>query len=519
MFRILIVDDQARIREGIGAILKNHFENIETDTASDGAEAFLLMQRKIPRLVITDIRMPDMDGIELMRKAKEEFSDTQFIVVSGYDDFSYAQKAIEYGARAYLLKPLDRDALLLAVGRLYDEYERKETARQGQNVRQETPGKEQEKPRFAERLLLYLKGGVSEKPFGEDLLNEYPLLKGNYRFILFGIPIRGLEEGRDALRQRLCRIAEKYTEGTDSLLLKDKNEMILISAPSLKDDTDLLVRARECSAGSIAVGEVFKGPDRLQEAYAQVKEIAVHHLLFPGNRYLTEQDISEMNTDFTIPYREVETICNLMGTGQDDEIKKYISGIFERKRLCSYRIGFAMALCDTLYRSLRATEEPLRNAGIASGADISMTNHLPEYCSMHAYLVKLQEEMLKLHHTAARYKEVYKENAKMEEAISYMKKNYAKELTLAMVSNEVSLNYAYFSNTFQKYTGKPFMIFLRDIRMEEGKKLLADTGLSIAEISERVGYDSYKSFSRSFKGVEGITPAEYRRKKNVLKGV
>lgn len=86
-----------------------------------------------------------------------------------------------------------------------------------------------------------------------------------------------------------------------------------------------------------------------------------------------------------------------------------------------------------------------------------------------------------------------------------------------MVSNDVSLNYAYFSNVFRKYTGKTFMEYLRDIRMEEGKRLLSKTDQRIAQIAEKVGYDSYKSFSRAFKESVGITPAEYRRKKQIMK--
>ena len=96
MFRILVVDDQARIREGMRTILLKRQETMEIETAANGLEALSVLQRKKIHLVITDIRMPDMDGIALMESAARYYPDIPFVVVSGYDDFSYAQKAIEY---------------------------------------------------------------------------------------------------------------------------------------------------------------------------------------------------------------------------------------------------------------------------------------------------------------------------------------------------------------------------------------------------------------------------------------
>ena len=123
MFNILVVDDQAKIREGIRSMLMGQREGLETETetASGGLEALEKIHRKRPQLVITDIRMPGMDGIALMEAVHDQYPEVRFLVVSGYDDFKYAQKAIEYGAKGYLLKPLERELLVQAVDRVIQE--------------------------------------------------------------------------------------------------------------------------------------------------------------------------------------------------------------------------------------------------------------------------------------------------------------------------------------------------------------------------------------------------------------
>lgn len=505
MFRILVVDDQARIREGIRTILLKRQETMEIETAANGLEALSVLQRKKIHLVITDIRMPDMDGIALMESAARYYPDIPFVVVSGYDDFSYAQKAIEYGARAYLLKPLERAALLQAVDRIYGEY---------------CAGRTKQEPELKDgiftQLLPYLKGTGANPALVQKVKRDHSFLEQDYRVVLFGFPERELDMQEEGIRLRLSILLEREMDGVPHLLVKGERELVLLCGVWVKPEA-WMGEIRRFFPGSAAVSGVYSGIGQLQTAYVQAREIGIHHFLFPGKDCLLPEDLLGLKSDFTVPYHEVERIGDLMGSCEDADIADYINRIFNRSVLCRYRIGYTLALCDTLYRSLRAIEAPLREAGMEAGLDMRKTNSPMEYFSMREYLLSLQEKMLRLHHLVYEYKKAYRENAELEKAIAYIRNNYHKQLTLAMVSNDVSLNYAYFSNVFRKYTGKTFMEYLRDIRMEEGKRLLSKTDQRIAQIAEKVGYDSYKSFSRAFKESVGITPAEYRRKKQIMK--
>ena len=210
----------------------------------------------------------------------------------------------------------------------------------------------------------------------------------------------------------------------------------------------------------------------------------------------------------------------MLGACDEADIIAYISEIFDRKTLSSYRIGYTLALCDCVYRAVRSVEREIEQKDAQEGKEKEgcSLGSLMDFAGMREYLLALKEELLRLNCRVRQYRERYRENADMEKAIAYMKANYRRQLTLAMVSNSVSLNYAYFSNAFRKYTGMTFLEYLRDIRIAESKRLLAETDLRIGQVAEAVGYDSYKNFSRVFKEAVGVTPADYRRGKQMRRG-
>ena len=135
------------------------------------------------------------------------------------------------------------------------------------------------------------------------------------------------------------------------------------------------------------------------------------------------------------------------------------------------------------------------------------------FATMREYLVNVNERLLSLNQLAHTYMQSRNDTYVMELAIQYIRRNYPKPITLAMVSNEVSLNYAYFSTMFSKYTGKTFSEYLRNTRMEKAKELLRQPDISIVEVAAQVGYENYKSFYRAFKDAVGTTPVEYQQKK------
>lgn len=127
---------------------------------------------------------------------------------------------------------------------------------------------------------------------------------------------------------------------------------------------------------------------------------------------------------------------------------------------------------------------------------------------------ELLEFVMRLHESINSRFDVNKNSQKMQMAVEYIKKNYASDLNMAVVSNHISMNYSLFSYSFKQYTGSNFVNFLKDIRMREAKKLLAETDMKIIEISQMVGYDNEKHFMKIFKATCGVSPSEYRKNMN-----
>lgn len=143
--------------------------------------------------------------------------------------------------------------------------------------------------------------------------------------------------------------------------------------------------------------------------------------------------------------------------------------------------------------------------------DIESLRNLYDYPGIRDYIQALQHQMLRLNHFYYEFKCSYRNSQDLNEAIRFIHENYHKPLDLAMVSNHVSLNYAYFSNLFKKNVGKGFAEYLRDVRLDKARRLLAETEYKIVEITPLVGYESYKSFTRAFREVMGMQPTEYRQ--------
>lgn len=491
MLKVIVADDMEMIREGIKAMLEQLPSGagaLEIRTASSGAEAVRLMERIPADLLITDIRMPDMDGIALMERCRRLWPQTSVIVVSGYDEFKYAQKAIEYGARAYLLKPIDKAELFRAVEKVRAD-KLLDTGRTDSRARTE-------KSRRA-LFFHYIQGGGENTELCQLMTGRYPFLTGSCDLLLIGFP--GGEAEAETLRRRLtARIPE------NALLLGSAKELVLAAAAGC-DIEAMLYSIADLKFTSALVRGV-RGTGGLREAYRQACDIFVHRLLYPGKRLLTAEDISKMSTDFTIPHAEVERLGDMVGIGAESELSRALTGLFERKKLAGYGIGYTLALCDTLYRVLRKIEKKLH-----TGAELEPI-HMPlEFETMREYLLFANDQLLRLHR-AARDQGSGRDNLAIDRAEAYIRANYMRPITLAVVSNEVSLNYAYFSNSFKKQTGRTFSEYLRDIRLDAAKKLLRQPDIRISEVAERVGYDSYKSFYRAFKESSGMTPAEYQQK-------
>ncbi|MCR5283178.1 MAG: response regulator [Lachnospiraceae bacterium] len=461
---ILVVEDEKLIRQGIATMIKRCGTEVgRVLECPDGEKAFEILQKEQVDLVFTDIRMPKLNGIQLVQKM-QQLDEVPFVVaISGYDDFDYAVQMLRRGVKEYILKPVEREQIREVVARLDEEISRKKKDR---DLTENTGS------RLLKYLLLDKDAAPGELEALENLLTgrvgkEYYVMIGKMPVAADGIRISLQEETiciipGDKIEAVMGENADRYVG------LSDRKTTITELKAAFEEANVRRRRAFLLREGLVRE-DGKEPPARLAEEAARMADPAA-----------------------------ISTIVQRLGVAGEDEILREWDRFFtaaERGYL-SYDAfeGAVRTFCTefTSFYKRRIPEELIRPQSFA---------HLGEFRQrFDAFLRQMAKEL-----------SADGSDRRMQEAIAYIRENYKKDLSLTVVSNEVSMNYTLFSAQFKQYTGSNFVNYVRDLRIAEAKRLLADTDMRVAEIGNAVGYESEKHFLKSFKSAVGVTPSEYRK--------
>ncbi|MFC6334169.1 response regulator [Paenibacillus septentrionalis] len=506
MINILIVDDQKHIRDGLQAMLRQFPLQLGSIyCAANGLEAMQCLRQHCIQLVITDIMMPDMDGLTLMAKTKEEHIKVDFLIISGYSDFAYAQKAIGLGVKGYLLKPVKREDLQAAVDHVYQEIQtRQALSRNMEHLSrraQETDRKE---------LRMFMQGAASDEAWIEQTEQQHPELWQRYRLCLLREELWINQPGASSSHS-IESIAYQVYGRHGCICLQHRPYLIL--AVDANVEVQALPAALKTAQidAIIAMTDPFHGLKELPNSYTQVLELYQHSYLFPDKPCILPEQIEKLEQQWELPYDELYALFQLIGTKNSGKIAQGISMIFHKDVLQRYHIHYTQQLCRATVEMLEEYERVILPYMGEETLDTACLHNLFDYPGIRDYIQALQQQLLRLNQFYYEYKCSYRNSQDLNEAIRFIHESYHKPLDLAMVSNHVSLNYTYFSNLFKKNIGKGFAEYLRDVRLDKARRLLAETDHKIVEVAAMVGYESYKSFTRAFREVMNMQPTEYRQ--------
>ncbi|PWW05060.1 two-component system response regulator YesN [Paenibacillus cellulosilyticus] len=506
MFNVLIVDDQRNIREGLQAMLSQFPLPLgELFCAANGVEALRLLQESLIHLVITDIRMPDMDGLELMAGAKAAHIHVDFLIISGYGEFAYAQKAIELGAKGYMLKPVKREELQTAVDHVLQEIRTKqELSRDWNHMSMQV--KETER----KELCMFMQGAAYDDAWVVQNEQHNPELWRNYRLCLLREE-RWINQPGASNAHSIEAIAYSVYGTQGCLCLQQGTQLILAVDASI--DADALPAAlKSAQIDAITVmTHPHKSLRALPDSYAQLMDVNRHSYLFPEKRCMLPAYMEGLAQQWQIPHDELQELFQHIGNPSSCKIAEGISSLFHKNVLRRYNVRYTQQLCRATVELIEEYERVIRPYLGEEALDIDCLRNLFDYPGIREYIQALQQQLLRLNQLYYDFKCSYRNTRDLNEAIRFIHENYHKPLDLAMVSNHVSLNYAYFSNLFKKNIGKGFTEYLRDVRLDKARRLLAETEHKIIDVTDMVGYESYKSFTRAFRDVMGMQPNEYRQ--------
>jgi len=518
MRKILIVDDERNIRLGIKAIIEREYPGLyDIMLAPGGEEALQAIQEQRIDILITDIRMPGMDGMALIRHAYDAYHRPSVLILSGYDDFQYAKEAIKYEVKEYLLKPIVREELHAVIERVEAELTRA----------QEMAGLLSQAGRFRTDLAASVMNHLfmQAEPATAEMADK--LRRAGLSELEPDYAVGVLKFAGDALQYVKAEefLSRRYEQEGRTFWTVDKDGQLAI-ASSDKDCYEALMADMAVKAVSsyfIGLSGRASKVEELPVLYRQAKRALKRSLLQQnaGSKILEYGQTHAGGSVAAVPVEDIRRLGNLLGAGREHEIKGLLMRLFDLTAIRDDEDG--VAYIEEVGKQLNELvfDRVFHTYGEESVEVLKLykrVGSIDHYATVQEYYHDVDNLLMLLSDYICNIKSVHGEHKEMRKALQYMREHYAKDLNMTVVSNYVSLNYSYFGQIFKEYTGESFVNVLKKIRIEKAKELLADTDAKVYEIGEQVGFDNAKHFNRVFKELEGITAMEYRAQQAALQG-
>lgn len=498
MLKILLVDDEKAVLKGLEYIFTKHCPEYEiVGMVESGAEALQILETAAVHVVITDVKMPEMDGIELTKRIRMLYPKTVVVVLSGYSDFEYVRQSMKNGAYDYLLKPCKYQAVLDILHKI------EESIRQSDKKSQENMNKK------------YLEAVVSGKKELPEEWAAYPHMQ---------MVVMSIQGNRDPSTEEYIKMEfEKLNISTEMLdvINIDENMVSILRKPlDLQAVKERLYYCRQSFFKKgfqpyVVIYNFVYGPKCLEQAYNTCREM-IEFLEFNElsmvldiemyQKYMEQQKKYAVNTYFS---------SYLLGRyilgAHIQKVQQYISTNLNQL----YDLDVYM---DPIRIKKEVLEEliPLEHILKDHGIDVEQIfgkqiDYLYELKRLKAFRSLLN--WLKNFTMAVVMSAEDGENTPyyIHSAMKYIEIHYMEDLSLKTVADEVYLNPWYFSTQFKKYTGLSFSEYLNQVRVRIAKELLKQKDLKIYQVAEMVGFQDAAYFSTVFKSMENITPKEYQK--------
>ncbi|KRF42967.1 response regulator [Paenibacillus sp. Soil787] len=532
MYKIAIIDDEEEVREGIEDLIqwKDHgFEFL--GGFENGNEALEAFENQIPDLVLTDICMPFMDGIELTRHIANKYPFTKVIMLTGYDDFEYSQQAIKLRVYDYLLKPFSSKQLRSVLDKV--KLEMDEEYRQKEDLNKLKLQLNQSLPLLKERFLenmvtsytkieeltekldffnIRLIGAccvavvIDVDDFGERSMSQTVTEKELMYFAVYNIveETMGGDKGGIVFRNRFDKVVV--------ILSSEDKTHVYELAQSLSEETRQCIEKFLKFTVTIGIGDPSSSPQGIVNSFQKAIAALDYRFLLGKNNVITLADLEVNNRTRIEIYPEWEKKLILAiktGTGKEvnaaiEECIRNLKQSFIPMQRCYFYIH---KICLSLVEAVIGFDEtiifedplnPLAEMYSFKTLD-EIELWLKKICKQAVGVICSQRNNISM--------------SKMVMAESYIKENFSNEMiSLNDVCRHVHISPSYFGTVFKAHTGETFIEYVTRIRVEKAMELLKRTDLKTYEIAHETGYKDPHYFSLIFKKKAGVSPTEYREK-------
>ena len=540
MIKILLVDDEIWNRKSLQDQVNWRSLGIEiSGEAKNGVVALEMIRQDQPSIVITDIRMPMMDGIQLMEILHTEFPHILIIILSGYAEFEYAKKAIYFQAFDYVLKPIDTDQLEATLKRAVAVL--RENELKHDDILQLTQKVNESGSLSKEKFLTNL---IIGSDLSEEEINHLVRKKGFQfhwpRMVILIIKAENFDEiaelkykhDRELTSFVLANvIGELFQNYEDSIIFRNftrQKELILIKGFATDNDRVIIEEiyekcqtvihtVREITKFElyIGIGREFTHIKDARHSYTQALEAVHNSGIVHTNRIIHIDEVSSRIDYYIYPDNKEKALIYYLGNGYKPQANQLIEELFSE--LSDSKTIHPQSIRNTVLELTFSMNKLLKKHHMMLENLLNEPN-IPDKIMNEFFTIKELKEWLKeistevIDFVSGSKKTGLKKT--VLELISYLDQHYSNELTLYGVAETLFINPVYLSRIFKNETGMTFNDYINKLRMEAALKLLKDNNLTMNDVSEMIGYGNTSYFLKKFKEFYGCTPTEYRKKQS-----
>lgn len=527
MFKVLLVEDEIPVRDRIVKLIDWDKLGLEMAfVAGDGQEAYNFLEEHDVDLILTDICMPFMDGIELAKKIREKNDYCKIIFLTGYDDFQYAKDAIELDVHRYLQKPINKNELESILEKVVLDLNTDiEKEREYFELKSEY---QKQLESFQDRLILDVLYKKTDQEPMEAFKSMNIIFEGDYFrvAVLKIIPVEHTSEDYSMMNYSIFSYFKKSMENTSHrCILGDQSRIIMILTgqnEQLLDNESFAILNKTMNNAKHVFDVSFSAG--LSSSYRNIGEIkhafdgavtASQYAVVEGyNKVILSTDMEPIAPMYLDRLEKIRlNLSECIKLQDSDKIADKMKAYFDTLRFCkcsldevkSQLVLLTMVIYKTYNNTCNAAEQK-------EEVDYALMNDIFSLNDIRDIEQKIYDLMVHMTSKLKKMRESFKSNI-VEEALDIIHKKYMQsDLDSKMISSELNVSASYFSRLFKQITKKTFVEYLTEYRMTTAKKLLRTSDMKVYEISVKIGYDDPQYFSYNFRKHIGMTPSAYRKK-------
>lgn len=500
MLKVILIDDEPNVRQGIKMMIPWDDLDLcvvaEGEDGDDGLNKILIND---PDIIIADVKMPGMTGIQMIEAAQKSGFSGKAVILSGYSDFTYAKEAMSLGVKQFILKPVDEDELISCLRSLHDEI----IEEQDSTIKLQK-GSEYISEQFIRSLLLGDADKNSEEFAAYNTFDKFSVA-------LISSVSDNFSSGKAVLLDMVRKQLSEF-ENTDVISI-DLNGMLAAVFKGRNDG-----EVREClnkislsyhGRVFITIGDSVSGAEGIAASYRSADSLYSNRFLYLHYGVISSSDVKERRMEPAVPIDSFgKQIFTFMEINDSARIENCLAELQNALCRSSYTPEKIKVVCITTVLNIKSLiTKSVGEKKAEQFRDETMIGQIGTLNSLHEII-----ELMKKEFTAVS-DSLYGKTTKstMERVVQYIHANYNQELRLEMLANIFGYNSAYLGKVFHQYMGDNFNNYLDRIRITEAKRLLAMDEYKVYEVAEKVGYTNINYFHNKFKKYVGVSPLNYKK--------